>query len=72
MGLKQHNKESMERMDAWWDREILDRPVIAYSYRKMNLKPTAHFNNWDLARDPDNIADCARSEALAPNIRQPL
>jgi 5-methyltetrahydrofolate--homocysteine methyltransferase len=55
MILKEDINEAKERMKAWWDHEIIDRPVIAYSYRKLNFRPSAGFNNWNLARDIDNI-----------------
>jgi hypothetical protein len=57
MILKENSDEAKERMNAWWDCEIIDRPAIAYSYRKVNFKTSDGFNNWDLAKDIDNIAD---------------
>ncbi len=45
-----------ERMAAWWDHEIIDRPVIAYSYRKFNLKKSADFDRWYLAKNLDDFS----------------
>jgi 5-methyltetrahydrofolate--homocysteine methyltransferase len=55
MILKENAEEAKERMKAWWDHELVDRPVLSYSYRKLNFKPSGKFNNWNLANDIDNI-----------------
>ncbi len=34
MLLKEDIEESKERMDAWWDHEVIDRPVISYYFSK--------------------------------------
>src|SRR6056297_330105 len=49
-------KMAKERMAAWWDHEIIDRPVIAYSYRKFNLKKSADFDRWYLAKNLDDFS----------------
>ncbi len=53
---KDEKKMAKERMAAWWDHEIIDRPVSAYSYRKLNLRNAAHFDNWYLAQNFDDFA----------------
>lgn len=68
MQLKEHVEDAKNRMNAWWDHEIVDRPCIAYSYRKLNFKGSAGFNNWNLAKDVDNIEDfCTRFANHAQN-----
>ena len=57
MDLKENVQEAKERMAAWWDHEIIDRPVIGYTYRKLNFKKDVDFSYWDLAKDVDNISD---------------
>lgn len=53
--LKKNSEVAKERLAAWWDHEIIDRPVISYSYRKMNFKKKAHFDNWFLAQNINDI-----------------
>jgi hypothetical protein len=56
MALKADAKDAKERMKAWWDHEILDRPVIGYTYRKLNFRPSVAYTSWDLAQNYDDIA----------------
>ena len=51
--------EAKERLKAWWDHEIIDRPTIAYYYPNegasiMSLLDVFGFG-WDLAKNPDGI-----------------
>ena len=55
MDLKKDSELAKERMAAWWDHEIIDRPVIAYTHRKLNFKRGVHFDNWYLAQNIDDI-----------------
>ena len=57
-------KEAKDRLNAWWDHEIIDRPCIAYYYflsKKGNLKieyVTEYFGEpWYLAQNWDKIDD---------------
>ncbi len=56
MDLKKDTEIAKERMAAWWDHEIIDRPVIAYTHRKLNFKRGVNFDNWHLAQNNDDIA----------------
>ena len=55
MILKENADLAKERMAAWWHHEIIDRPVIGYSYRKLNFRKGASFDNWYLAQHIDEI-----------------
>ncbi len=57
MILKENVLEAKDRMVAWWDHEIIDRPIIGYTYRKLNFKKDVAFSNWNLAQNVDNISD---------------
>ncbi len=37
MGYKEDSDKAKERMNAWWDHEIIDRPVLSYYYPKKVL-----------------------------------
>jgi hypothetical protein len=56
---KEDLAQAKERMGAWWDHEIIDRPVIAYYYPQRGASVEGLFDvfgfNWDLARDHDAI-----------------
>lgn len=52
--------EAKERLKAWWDHEIIDRPVISYYYPQEGSSATAGLLNvfgfsWDLAKNLDGI-----------------
>ena len=59
MVFKEDIEESKERMKAWWDHEIIDRPVLAYYFPKKRGKLGAYLDivgeNWDLAKDYEGI-----------------
>ncbi len=51
--------EAKERMSAWWDHEIIDRPVISYYFPKKRGKMYGYLDifgeDWSLARNHDEI-----------------
>lgn len=59
MAFKVDIKEAKERMKAWWDHEIIDRPIFSYYYPKKRGKLGAYLDivgeNWDLAREHEGI-----------------
>ncbi|MHA1486611.1 MAG: hypothetical protein ACTSSC_05515 [Promethearchaeota archaeon] len=59
MILKEDIEESKERMDAWWDHEIIDRPVISYYYSKKRASIGGYLDalgqDWRLAKNPEGI-----------------
>lgn len=55
MDLKADTQEAKDRMAVWWDHELIDRPVVGYTYRKFNLKPSVAYTSWDLAQNYDDI-----------------
>jgi 5-methyltetrahydrofolate--homocysteine methyltransferase len=58
MILKEDIKEAKERMNAWWDHEIIDRPTISYyipKKRGMGGYLDALGQGWKLAQNPDDI-----------------
>ncbi|MFX0041562.1 MAG: hypothetical protein ACFE8L_01505 [Candidatus Hodarchaeota archaeon] len=61
MELKPDIKEAKERLDAWWDHEILDRPIISYYIPKKG-RIAAGYNDarcqdWTLALNYDTIEE---------------
>nr|MDO8109110.1 hypothetical protein [Candidatus Sigynarchaeota archaeon] len=52
-------KEDMEaakqRMDAWWDHEITDRPVIAYYCPRADIPTRGVWDPWFLAKKNDDF-----------------
>ncbi len=54
---KEDDEDAKERMAAWWDHEILDRPVIAYTYRKPDVPAAASWDSWFMAKHVDAIED---------------
>jgi 5-methyltetrahydrofolate--homocysteine methyltransferase len=57
---KEDVNDAKERLKAWWDHEIIDRPVISYYYPREGSTAGAGIINvfgfsWDLARSPDDI-----------------
>ncbi|MHA2391803.1 MAG: hypothetical protein ACXAEX_07525 [Promethearchaeota archaeon] len=59
MILKEDLEEAKERMDAWWDHEIIDRPAISYYYPKKRGKLGGYLDvmgeDWSLTEDFDGI-----------------
>jgi 5-methyltetrahydrofolate--homocysteine methyltransferase len=59
MEYKEDIDKAKERMCAWWDHEIIDRPVISYYYPKKRGKIGAFIDTvgeaWTLAEDYDAI-----------------
>lgn len=61
MILKEDIEQAKERMNAWWDHEILDRPVISYYTPLKGSVPIgiidALNDDWSLAKNPDGIKE---------------
>ena len=59
MFLKEVFQEAKERMAAWWDHEIIDRPAISYflpgGSGSVDAIISTTLINKDLAKNPDNI-----------------
>ena len=55
MEFKEDIVEAKERMNAWWDHEILDRPVISYYHPKSRGAMGGYLDalgqDWNLAKD---------------------
>ena len=51
--------EAKERMSAWWDHEIIDRPVFSYYFPKKRGKMYGYLDifgeDWSLAKNHDEI-----------------
>ena len=51
--------EAKERMSAWWNHEIIDRPVFSYYFPKKRGKMYAYLDvfgeDWSLAKNHDEI-----------------
>lgn len=56
---KEDISEAKERLKAWWDHEIIDRPVISYYYPREGSSFAGLLDifgfGWDLAKNPDGI-----------------
>ena len=48
--IKEGLKEAKERMNAWWEHEIIDRPVFAYNYSKTSGIPAGLMFGWEWIR----------------------
>ena len=61
MDYKEDITKAKERMNAWWDHEIIDRPVIGYYFQKKRGKSYAYLDvfgeNWSLAKNYDAIEE---------------
>ena len=61
MELKEDIKEAKERLEAWWDHEIIDRPIISYYIPKRGKiiggYSDARCNDWTLAQNHDAIEE---------------
>ena len=59
MIFKDDIEEAKRRMDAWWDHEIIDRPVISYYYPKKRGKLGGYLDvmgeDWSLTENFDGI-----------------
>ncbi|MHA2287415.1 MAG: hypothetical protein ACXABG_01385 [Promethearchaeota archaeon] len=59
MEYKEDITAAKERMSAWWDHEIIDRPVLSYFYPKKRGKLGTYLDtvgeNWTLAENQDGI-----------------
>jgi 5-methyltetrahydrofolate--homocysteine methyltransferase len=60
---KEDIKEAKERLTAWWDHELVDRPCIAYYCLRKggNMSPEnllEYFDPWYLAQSWDDIETC--------------
>lgn len=57
--LKEDIDDAKNRLEAWWDHEIIDRPVISYYFPRNEVSIAAFidiiFFNWYLAKNPDGI-----------------
>ncbi|MBA7477089.1 hypothetical protein ES707_12487 [subsurface metagenome] len=65
MLLKEDIEESKERMDAWWDHEVIDRPVISYYFSKKRAAIGGYLDalgqDWKLAKNPEGIEEALDS-----------
>ncbi|MFX0176966.1 MAG: hypothetical protein ACFE85_12130 [Candidatus Hodarchaeota archaeon] len=61
MTYKEDIQEAKERLDAWWDGEILDRPVISYLIPRKRGKLGGYLDllgeDWSLAQNHDAIEE---------------
>jgi len=59
MEYKEDITEAKERMRAWWDHEIIDRPVLSYYYPKKRGKKGVYLDifgeDWTLAKNYEDI-----------------
>lgn len=59
--LKEDISEAKERLKAWWDHEIIDRPAISYYYPREGRSLAGLLDifgfGWDLAKNPDGIEE---------------
>lgn len=75
MEYKEDIYEAKERMSAWWDHEIIDRPVLSYYFPKRRGKLGAFLDivgeDWTLAKnyeDIDNALDGFEKRARETNF----
>ena len=61
MEFKEDITEAKERINAWWDHEIIDRPVLSYYFPKRRGKLGAFLDmvgeDWSLARNYEGIKE---------------
>lgn len=60
---KEDINEAKERLKAWWDHEILDRPCVGWLYPRLGEKILVeelieYFSPWYLAKNWDDIGPC--------------
>jgi 5-methyltetrahydrofolate--homocysteine methyltransferase len=71
--LKEDIDDAKNRLEAWWDHEIIDRPVISYYYPRnrgsiAGLLDVFGFS-WKLAKNPDGIEHVITEfEQRIPNL----
>ncbi len=53
--LKEDIDQAKERLRAWWDHEVVDRPCIGFYYPRPNVPFKGIFDFWYLAKNPDDI-----------------
>lgn len=57
--LKEDIDDAKNRLEAWWDHEIIDRPVISYYFPRNEGSIAELFDlifiNFKLAKNPDAI-----------------
>ena len=57
--IKEDIAEAKERLKAWWDHEIIDRPVVSYYFPNQRGKSWGYLDLWgevwDLAENFDGI-----------------
>lgn len=72
MPFKEDIEEAKERMDAWWDHEILDRPTISYYMPKKGRAPVgysdARVDDWTLAQNYDTIEEALDGFEIRANL----
>ncbi len=59
--LKEDINDAKNRLEAWWDHELIDRPVISYYYPQNEGSIARFFDiiffGWELAKNPDGIEE---------------
>jgi len=66
---KEDIDEAKERLKAWWDYEIIDRPCISYIYPRPDAPFKGIFDMWYLAKNHDDIEGCIEDfETKAPSL----
>ena len=56
MRFKEDWDEAKERLKAWWNGELADRPVIQVTAPVKGLTSPAQWDNWSFMRYPDDIS----------------
>jgi len=66
---KEDIEEAKERLKAWWDYEIIDRPCISYIYPRPDVNFKGAFDMWFLAKQWENIEGYIQDfETKAPSL----
>lgn len=55
LGLNEDPHMAKERLQAWWDHEIIDRPVLQYSFPKMIFGWRGSPDYWALIKPGNTI-----------------
>jgi 5-methyltetrahydrofolate--homocysteine methyltransferase len=55
MVFKEDVDMAKQRLDAWWDHEMLDRPAIGYYCPRQDIPTRGIWDGWALAKNPDGI-----------------
>ncbi len=66
---KEDIEQAKERLSAWWDHELIDRPNLLYAYPRPDVSFPGLYDLWYLAKKWDDIEGCLddfekKSEAL--------